>query len=91
METSTSNNQPTINLNLYVTLSSYRPEDQGKYPIRLGISIYELVRQLLIPASMGVSVFVNGDTVAMDYQLHGEEEVKIFPLMGGGNANILFL
>ena len=84
METSTSSNQPTINLNLYATLSSYRPDGQENYPIRPGISITELIRQLSIPVSIGLSVFVNGDTVAMDSKLHGAENVKIFPLMGGG-------
>ena len=84
MTASTSNNQPTINLNLYATLSSYRPDDQENYPIHPGLTIAELIKQLSIPEAMGVSVFVNGETVGKDFQLHGNEEVKIFPLMGGG-------
>lgn len=78
------NNQPTINLNLYATLSSYRPKNPSHYPIQSGITLLELVKQLSIPASTAVTVFVNGKTVAMDSQLLGNEEVKIFPLMGGG-------
>lgn len=78
------NNQPTINLNLYATLSSYRPTNPKYYPIQSGMTLLELVKQLSIPASTAVTVFVNGKTVAMDYHLRGNEEVKIFPLMGGG-------
>lgn len=78
------NNQPTINLNLYATLSTYRPKNPNNYPIQSGITLLELVKQLSIPESTAVTVFVNGKTVAMDSQLRGNEEVKIFPLMGGG-------
>ncbi|MBT8361772.1 MAG: MoaD/ThiS family protein [Desulfobacterales bacterium] len=77
-------NQPTINLNLYATLSTYRPRNPSHYPIQSGMTLGELVEQLLIPSSTAVTVFVNGKTVAMDSQLRGNEEVKIFPLMGGG-------
>ena len=48
------------------------------------MTLLELVEQLSIPASTAVTVFVNGQTAAMDSQLVGNEEVKIFPLMGGG-------
>jgi len=78
------NNQPTIHLNLYATLSSYRPINPSHYPIQSGMTLLELVEQLSIPASTAVTVFVNGQTAAMDSQLVGNEEVKIFPLMGGG-------
>ncbi len=84
MPASASNNQPTINLNLYATLISYRPDEQENYPIHSGLSIAELIEQLSIPEAMAVSVFVNGETVALEYQFYGNEEVKIFPLMGGG-------
>ena len=84
MTTENTQEQSPINLKLFGGLSSYRPGNPACYSIVPDMTLLELIRQLSIPSSTAVTAFVNGKNVALDYHLQGNEEVKIFPLMGGG-------
>lgn len=76
--------QPTINIQLFGGLIPYRPNTPAYYPVVPGMTVLKLVEQLAIPAGTAVMAFINGKNVALDSLLQGNEEVKIFPLMGGG-------
>lgn len=76
--------RPTINLQLFGGLSSYRPDNQNRYPIIPGMTVLEVMKQLSIPTDKAFSIFVNGKKVTVNCQLEENQELKIFPLMGGG-------
>ena len=76
--------QPTINLQLFGGLSSFRPDNQGHYPIIPGMTVLEVMEQLTIPTDRAFSIFVNDKKVTLDFQLEENHDLKIFPLMGGG-------
>ena len=84
MPTPDTQRRPTINLQLFGGLSSYRPDDPSHYRIAPGMTVLGLMKQLAIPTDKAFSIFVNGKKVTVDCQLEENQELKIFPLMGGG-------
>jgi len=76
--------RPTINLQLFGGLSSYRPDNQKLYPIIPGMTVLEVMKQLSIPTDKAFSIFVCGKKVTVDCQLEENQELRIFPLIGGG-------
>lgn len=84
MTTPDTQSRPTITVQLFGGLSSYRPDDPNHYPIVPRMTVLELMEQLTIPTDKAFSIFVNGKKVTVDCQLEKNQELKIFPLMGGG-------
>ena len=84
MKTPETQRQPTINLQLFGGLSSFRPDAPNHYPMVPGMTVLEVMKQLAIPTDKAFSIFVNGKKVTLDCQLEENQELKIFPLMGGG-------
>jgi hypothetical protein len=76
--------KPTINLQLFGGLSSYRPDDPNHYLIVPGMTVLEVMEQLAIPTDRAFSIFVNDKKVTVGFQLEDNQELKIFPLVGGG-------
>lgn len=60
--------------------------DGGGYRLELAPQsrIADLLAQLKIPPSRIKVIFVNGRARDLDYHLHDEDEVGLFPPVGGG-------
>jgi sulfur carrier protein ThiS len=84
MTTPDAKKKPIINLQLFGGLSSYRPNDPNHYLIVPGMTVLEVMEQLAIPTDRAFSIFVNDKKVTVDFQLEENQELKIFPLVGGG-------
>ena len=74
----------TITIDLHSTLSQYRRSESGVMDVERGASIADLLTQLASPPELGLTIFIDGQRVSPKTSLHGGEEIKIFPLMGGG-------
>ena len=74
----------TITLDLHSTLSQYRISESGIMEVKSGASIADLLTQLAIPPGLGLTIFIDAQIVSPKTILQGGEEIKIFPLMGGG-------
>ncbi len=73
-----------INLNLFVTLSEYLPDNFEAYPIQENTRLDALVDQLGIPMDQVKLIFVNGKSAALDDILQNGDRVGVFPPVGGG-------
>jgi molybdopterin converting factor small subunit len=73
-----------IQLKLYATLRAFTPAAGEEYPIRAGLSVRELLRELALPESQAKLVFIDGIQSGLDGTLWGGERVGIFPPVGGG-------
>jgi sulfur carrier protein ThiS len=73
-----------INLNLFVTLSEYLPDNFEAYSIQENTRLDALVDQLGIPMDQVKLIFVNGKSAALDDILQNGDRVGIFPPVGGG-------
>jgi len=73
---------------LYATLRAYLPEatSGAKAPVELpeGATMGALVKQLELPAGEVKVTFVNGRARSPDWVLQPEDEVGVFPPIGGG-------
>lgn len=73
-----------IQLKLFATLSRLTPPSAGKYPIKKGIDIRQLLKQLRVPAEQVKLVFINNVKADLTATLQGGERVGLFPPIGGG-------
>ena len=77
-----------IHVKLFATLTRYGPGVTSGTPFDLdlpdGVTIADLVTQLGIPAEIVKVGFVNGRVQPPDYSLSQDDEVGIFPPIGGG-------
>jgi sulfur carrier protein ThiS len=85
-----------VRVKLYATLfdlvpASIRarmPEMRPARPFELelpeGSTLADLVNQLALPPAEIKAIFVNGRAQSLDYGLQPEDEVGIFPPVGGG-------
>lgn len=74
----------TITLDLPPTLSKYGKGDSSTMQCVKGSSIADVLDRLAIPSEIGLTIVVNGTIVSKNTVLHGNESLKIFPLVGGG-------
>jgi molybdopterin synthase sulfur carrier subunit len=74
----------TINLNLFVTLSKYLPENSDCFEISRGTTVEKLVTDLNIPKELVKLIFIDGKLKDLGYKLKQGERIGIFPPVGGG-------
>lgn len=79
---------PTVSVKLFATLRRHYPDlDIGEaMPVEIeeGATVADLLAQLDLPEDQVKIVFVNGIVHEMDHQLEDEDELGIFPPVGGG-------
>ncbi|MCL0036450.1 MoaD/ThiS family protein [Dehalococcoidia bacterium] len=78
-----------IEIRLYATLKSYRPELKVGEPLFLNVDEGTTAKRVLeevlgIPAKVIKTVFVNGIYRDLDHVLADGDRVGIFPPVGGG-------
>lgn len=73
-----------IQINLFATLSKFRPAAADQYPITPGTTILNLLDELGIPEKEAKLVFIDGVKRDISSVLQGGERVGIFPPVGGG-------
>jgi molybdopterin converting factor small subunit len=77
-----------INVNLFATLSRFKPENTGKDPWEMecaaGITVGELFGLLKVPSANARIIFVNNVHANMETILKDGDQVGIFPPVGGG-------
>ncbi len=77
-----------IRLKLYATLVVFTPSNEPGVPFEVdlpnGSSLSDLINQLDIPEREAKVIFVNSRIQSPDYQLQDNDEVSIFPPIGGG-------
>jgi molybdopterin synthase sulfur carrier subunit len=78
-----------IRVKLFASLRRFAPEGSfsGKpFEVNLpdGATLSDLARQLKLPASETKVTFVNGRSREMDWVLANDDEIGIFPPVGGG-------
>lgn len=78
-----------INLKLFASLTAYSPEkglSGSRFQVDLpeGATLLDLTRQLDIPDTEVKISFVNNTIRESDWILHENDEVGIFPPVGGG-------
>ncbi len=77
-----------VQVKLFATLHRYAVEGHPGTPFEVdlpeGASLQELVDQLKIPQEQTKIAFVNGEIRSMDWVLKPDDEVGIFPPIGGG-------
>ncbi len=77
-----------IRVKLFATLASYTPGNQPGVPfvseIPDGSTISDLMMRLNLPDDEVKLCFVNGRLQPIEYQLKNDDDVGIFPAIGGG-------
>ncbi len=73
-----------INLNLFVSLSKYLPENSDEINVSKKTTVAELIQNLGIPSELVKLIFVNGKMQNINYQLKDNDRVGLFPPVGGG-------
>ncbi len=77
-----------VNVKLFATLVVYVPGTEPgisfKIELANGGSLSDLTNQLHIPEREAKIIFVNNRLQSPDYQLQDNDEVSIFPPIGGG-------
>lgn len=73
---------------LFATLVGYVPGTEPGVPFEVelpnGSSLSDLMNQLNLPQRETKVIFVNGRMRPLDYQLQDNDDVGIFPPIGGG-------
>jgi len=77
-----------VHVKLFATLTRYGPGITSGTPFDLALpdsaTIADIVTQLSIPAEVVKVTFVNGRVQTPEYPLAQDDEVGIFPPIGGG-------
>ena len=73
-----------IRLELLATLKRYEPDATGKYAIKPGIKVRDLMAELSIPEYEVNLVFIDGKRGNIESVLKGGERLGLFPPLGGG-------
>jgi len=74
----------TIDLKLFATFAPHTPADATNYPIKSGMSVEQVLKQIKIAPAEVKLIFINGIRGHLDTRLQGGERVGIFPPVGGG-------
>lgn len=75
---------PHIRLRLFASLLRRAPDLPEEYALPEPRSVRSLLLEIGVPENDVALVFVNGRRAALGDFLEGGEEVRIFPLIGGG-------
>ena len=77
-----------VKVKLFTTLVVYVPGSKPGIPFEAelpsGASLSDMMNHLNLPQKEAKVIFVNGRAQSLNYQLKEEDEVGIFPLIGGG-------
>lgn len=77
-----------IELNLFVSLSKYKPEDVGSdswiVKCSEGDTIHTLLNRFKVPEKEVKVIFINGVHAKLDAALNDGDRVGVFPPVGGG-------
>ncbi len=77
-----------VRVKLYATLSRYLNNQTPGIPVEIdvpnGATVGELVNRLKLPREEVKLFFVKGRARSIDWSLEPDDEVGIFPLIGGG-------
>ncbi len=77
-----------VKVKLFTQLVSYVPGVEPGVPFEVelsnGTTLSDLMNQLNLPQREVKVTFVNGRTQPPDFQLQNDDEVGVFPLIGGG-------
>jgi len=73
-----------IDLQLFVTLSKYQPENNEFLEIQDATSVGKLILDLGIPKDLVKLIFVNGKRQKTAYELKNNDRLGLFPPVGGG-------
>jgi len=78
----------TIQVKLFATLRRYYPQlgigEAMPVEVSDGATIEQVIKKLYLPAEQVKILFVNGIVQEMECELADEDEVGIFPAVGGG-------
>lgn len=74
----------TIDLNLFVTLSRYLPENSAAFKFEDNKTVQDLISDLNLPDDQVKLIFVNGRKESRQYILKSGDRVGLFPPVGGG-------
>jgi len=76
---------PQVKVNLYATLRRYVDGAASiDLEIEPGQTVGEVLEQLGVPAHHTRTVFVDNRAAKLSEQLHGGEQIGVFPAIGGG-------
>jgi len=77
-----------VKVKLFATLVDYVPGVKSGVPFEVelhnGTTLSDLMNQLNLPQREVKVAFVNGRTQPLDFQLQNDDEVGVFPPIGGG-------
>ena len=73
-----------IDLNLFVTLSQYLPENSKFFEVSDNTTVDQLIEDLNIPEGSVKLIFVNGKKQDEKYLLQNSDRLGLFPPVGGG-------
>lgn len=75
-----------INIKLKATLKSYSSEPNGLVQMKIenGLTVKEMLKYLNIPWGAVGFIIVNGNLVRESYTLCQADDVKVYPIFGGG-------
>jgi sulfur-carrier protein len=77
-----------VKVRLFANLRDYVPETKNgstiEVDVQSGASLKDLANQLKLPLNLVKLAYVNGIYQEMDYQLNQNDEIGIFPPIGGG-------
>jgi sulfur-carrier protein len=77
-----------IQVKLFVSLANYSPGTHSGIPFMVevpdGSTISDLIKRLNLPEKEVNLSFVNGRHQSLEHPLKSEDQVGLFPLIGGG-------
>jgi len=77
-----------VKVKLFTTLAHYvpdvKPGEPFEFDLQNGTTLSDLMNQLNLPERETKVIFINGRMQPLDYQLQDNDEVGIFPPIGGG-------
>ena len=74
----------TIELRLFAGLQQFNPPSPAAHPIKKGITIQAVLKELGLPEDKAKLLFIDGIKADLNSVLQGGERVGIFPPVGGG-------
>jgi len=77
-----------VKVKLFTQLVSYVPGAEAGVPFEVdlhkGTTLADLTNQLNLPQTEVKVILVNGRAQPLEFQLQNNDEVGVFPLIGGG-------
>lgn len=73
-----------IKINLFASLKKFTPVSSDSYPVKPGMTVEKLLKELGVPEDEVKLVFIDGVKHDLASILKGGERVGIFPAVGGG-------